>query len=289
VYNRHKTRYKGAMTRHTSALALAAFTFSAAPLLAADGILIVQKTTTSSGAQMHQVQIEPERMRAETAGIGGRGGMNAGPQAIIFDGAKQTLWIVNDANKSYSEMTKADADRLGGQMSAAMAQMQEQMKNLPPEQRAQVEAMMRGRGMPGGAGASAPKTTYKKVGTDTVGKWSCDKYEGYQDEKKVAELCTVDPKALGFTAADFQVTKQLAEFFSRIVPQGADRIFAIGSPEQQGYSGVPVRHVTINGDQRTTSELVDVKRESFPASTFEVPAGYTKEAGMFGGRGRGRQ
>jgi hypothetical protein len=275
------------MKRFLPVLLSVAMCLSAAPLLAADGILIVQKTTTPGGAETHNVQIEPNRMRAETAAMPARGGgMNGGSQAIIFDGAKQTLTIVNDTQKTYSEMTKADVDRIGGQMSAAMAQMQEQMKNMPPDQRERIQAMMGGRGMPG---AAAPRTTYKKVGTDTVGKWTCDKYDGYQDEKKVSEICTVDPKALGFTAADFQVTKQLAEFFAKLMPQGADRIFAIGSAEQQGYSGVPVRHVTITGDQRITSELVDVKRESFPESTFTVPTGYTKTEGMFGGRGRGRQ
>src|SRR5581483_10007160 len=209
--------YNSQMTRHLPlALALAA-SLSAAPLLAADGILIVQKTTTAGGTQTHEVQIEQNRMRAETAGMGARGGMDAGPQAIIFDGAKQTLWIVNEARKTYSEMTKADVDRLGGQMSAMMAQMQEQMKNMPPEQRARMEAMMRGRGAPG-AGA-APKTTYKKIGSDTVGKWKCDKYEGYQGDKKVSELCTVEPSVLGFTAADFQVTKELAQFFGSMMPK----------------------------------------------------------------------
>jgi hypothetical protein len=46
-------------------------------------------------------------------------------------------------------MTKADVDRIGSQMSGAMALMQEQMKNLPPEQRERMEALMRGRGMAG--------------------------------------------------------------------------------------------------------------------------------------------
>lgn len=259
--------------------------FAAASASAADGILIVQNTTAPNGARTNNIQIEPNRMRAETSlGPGG----DATGRAIIFDGAKQTLWIVDDARKTYSEMTKADVDRIGGQMSDAMARMQEQMKNLPPEQRAQMEAMMRGRGM-AAAGSTALKTTYRKLGTDTVGKWTCDRYDGYQADKKVSEICTVDPKTLGFTAADFQVTKQLAEFFSRLMPQGAERLFALGSPEQQGFSGIPVRHVAIAGDQRTTSEVVEAKRQAFPASTFEVPAGYTKEAGMFGGRGRGRQ
>lgn len=276
------------MTRILSATAIA-ITMSAGPLVAADGILIVQKTTTPAGTQTHNVQIEANRVRAEAAGRPSTAGGPNSAQIVIFDGAKQTLWIVDDGRKTYTEMTKADVDRIGGQMSAAMSAMQERMQNLPPEQRAQVEAMMRGRGMPGAPGTAPAKTTYKKVGTDTVGKWPCDKYEGYQDDKKVSELCTVDPKTLGFTAADFQVTRQLAEFFGRLMPQGADRLFAIGTPEQQGYSGVPVRTIMFMGDQQMTSELVDAKRQSFPESTFEVPSGYTKEAGMFGGRGRGRQ
>ena len=267
------------MTKPTSAFIVAAFFSCASPLLAADGILIVQKTTSPTGTETHNVEIEANRVRAQAGAT----------QTVIFDGTKQTLLIVDDGRKTYTEMTKTDVDRIGGQMSTAMSAMQEQMKNLPPEQRAQVEAMMRGRGMPGGPASAAPKTTYKKVGTDTVGKWSCDKYEGYQDEKKVSEICTVDPKSLGFTAADFQVTQQLSQFFGRLMPQRADRLFAIGTPEQQGYSGVPVRTITFSGDQRTTSELVDAKRQAFPDSTFEAPAGYTKEAGMFGGRGRGRQ
>ena len=36
--------------------------------------------------------------------------------------------------KTYTEMTKADIERLGTGMTAAMAQVQEQMKNLPSAQ-----------------------------------------------------------------------------------------------------------------------------------------------------------
>ena len=62
----------------------------------------------------------------------------------------------------------------------------------------------------------APKTEYRKTGTDKVGKWTCDKYEGYQDGKKTSEVCTVDPQALGFATTDFEVTKQLAAFFQQL-------------------------------------------------------------------------
>ena len=41
------------------------------------------------------------------------------------------------------EMTKAEAEQMGAQLSGMMAQMQEALKSMPPEQRAQMEAMMK--------------------------------------------------------------------------------------------------------------------------------------------------
>jgi hypothetical protein len=245
------------------------------PLYAADGILLVQKETGSSGVRTNQIQIEKDRMRIENSGSGER-------QAFVFNGAKQVLWIINFDKKTYNEMTKEEIDRLGGQMTDAMAtmkaQMEERMKNMPPEQRQRMEEMMRGRMPGGGAMPSLAKTDYRKVGTERVGKWTCDKYEGYQNNQKKSEVCTVDPKDLGFTASDFEVTRQLAEFFKKLMPQNADQMFSIGKSEDQGFSGVPVKRVVYMGQQQTVSEVTDVRRESFPASTFEVPSGFQKQA-----------
>ena len=58
-----------------------------------------------------------------------------------------------------------------------MAMMQKQLENMPPAQRAQIEAMMKGRGMPG-AGA-APRMEYRRAGADRVGEWACVTYEGF--------------------------------------------------------------------------------------------------------------
>ncbi len=247
---------------------------------AADGLLILEKTASGGTTRTHQIQIEKDRMRAETTGAGGE------KQAMVFDGAKQVMWIINYDRKTYSEMTKADADRLGGQMTDAMAKMQQQMQNLPPEQRAKIEAMMAGRGGMRGAGPGAgAKTEYKKTGTDTVGKWTCDKYEGSQNGQKTSELCTVDPQALGFTAADFDVSRQLQAFFAKLVPNGAEDLFRIGTGQDQGFTGVPVRRVSF-GPTPTTSEITAVTRQSFSEATFAVPEGFEKQAAPFGGRGR---
>ena len=266
---------------HTVTALGLAIVLVAATAGAADGILIAQKSTSASGAvTTNQIQIEKTRMRAETADPNGR------RQAMVFDGSAQVMRTIDDQAKTYTEMTKADFDRMGAQMSGAMTQLQDQMKNMPPEARARMEEMMKGRGM--APPASAP-ISYAKIGTDKVGKWTCDKYEGSRNGEKVSEICTVSPAALGFTAADFEVTKQMAEFFAKLVPQGAEQMFRMGTGTANGFSGLPVRTVTFtNGAPSGTTEITEAGRQSFPDTTFAVPAGYAKRE-MMGGRGRGRQ
>jgi hypothetical protein len=265
----------------TTVLFVAALLVTSAAF-AADGVLIVEKTTSGDKSQTHQVQIEKDRMRAEVTGAAGE------LQVFMFDAGKQTMSIVHPDRKTYSEITKADVDRLGGQMSDATAMLEQQMKGMSPEQRAQMEAMMRGRGrgMPG-VGAAAAKTEYKKTGTDKVGKWTCEKYEGFKNGEKTVELCTVPAQTLGFTDGDFEVSRQLQAFFSKMTPGGADSMFRVGTTEEQGFSGVPVRRVTF-GPRPSSTEIMEVTRQRFPDSTFVVPAGFQKEASPFEGRGRGR-
>jgi hypothetical protein len=63
----------------------------------------------------------------------------------------------------------------------------------------------------------------------------------------------------------------------------------LGTPEEQGFSGVPVRTTTTAGGQPMTSEITEVKRQAFPDSTFQVPAGYQKQDSPFSAMGRGRR
>lgn len=254
----------------------AALCLMAARLMAADGLLIVQKHTTGGATNTNQIQIEKTRMRAETGG-----GERA--QVVVFDATAQLVRMINPARKTYTELTKADLDRLGGQMAGARAQMQDQMKNLPPEQRERLEALMRGRGA---AGTLLAKTEYRKSGTDKVGKWTCDKYDGYRGDQKVSELCTVSPAVLGVTIADLDIAKQAAKFFAQLAPQSVDQMFSVGGTEQ-GFSGFPVRSVVSVGQNQITTEVTEVSRKTFSDDSYAVPAGFQKQE--FPGGRRGRQ
>jgi hypothetical protein len=168
------------------------------------------------------------------------------------------------------------------QMDGAMAQMQQQLAAMPAAQRAMVEQMMQGRGMPGMPGmpsAAPPKVDYKQTGSDKVGQWACTKYEGTVGGQKTMEICTVDPKEFGLTPADFAVAQQLADFLKTLLPDVADRMLVNGTAQSQGFSGVPVRQTSFrNGAVESMTETTEFRRETLPASTFETPAGFRKEA-----------
>jgi hypothetical protein len=254
-----------------AAAAAAVFSFCVG-VGAVNGVIITEKITNGGTVITNTVQIEASRMRAEMAGQDG------GKTVVVFDGNRQVLDLVNVAQKTYNEMTKQDAEALGGMM----AQVQAQLANLPPAQRAQIEAAMKGRGGLGGA----TKTEYRKAGTETVGKWTCDKYEAYENGQKTSEICTVDPKTLGFTAADFAVTRKLMEFIGSFLPNIANQMFSVGDTASQGYSGIPVKSTRTIAGQQATTELTDITRGDIPEANFQVPADYQKQPfpGLGGGR-----
>jgi hypothetical protein len=212
-------------------------------------------------------------MRTESTGARGPA------QVVVFEGSKQLLRIIDFNRKTYTEITRADAERMGAQVSDAMGRLQQQMASMSPDQRAQMDTLMRGR--MGGAGTipNASKIEYRKTGTDRVRQWTCDRYDGYRDEVKVVELCTVDPATLGLATADIDVAKQMAEFFRKIVPQSREGILAVGTLDTSGFNGIPVRRTAYgNGRIESTMEIITATRKSFSSSSYEVPSGFQKQA-----------
>jgi hypothetical protein len=73
---------------------------------------------------------------------------------------------------------------------------------------------------------------------------------------------------------------QLADFFKKLVPQGA-MMMDVGSADQ-GFDGLPVRTVMTVAGKQVTSELTQVSRQSFADTLFQVPAGFQKQEFMNG-------
>ena len=238
----------------------------------AQGVTMVMRYSAAGGpTTSQQIQLDRTHIRAETAA-------NGDTVAFVYDGAARVVRMINMSRKSYTEMDQAQIQQMGQQVNSAMAAMQAQLKNLPPEQQKMMQDLMKGRGLIG-PGAAPERPTFKRTGSDKAGQWTCAKYEGYRGAEKVAEVCAVEPSELGLTAADFEAAKQLAQLVKSMMPAAADQLSFNGTIEEQGFPGIAVRRVTLrNGKPDSTTELTEIRREAIPASVFAVPAGFKREA-----------
>ena len=225
----------------------------------ADGILITQRVTSGGAPLTIQLQIQAARMRTETAGPDGI------TNVTIFDGGKGMLYNIDPVRRTYTEMTKADVAQLGAQLKVGPAEIQSQIEKLPPAQRAQMEAMMKG-------------VELTRTGVDTVGRWTCDTYELTLAGQKIGERCTVSLATLGFTAADFEVMAQMGAFYSVMAPQLAGQLAGPGGVDMKGSADFPVQTVLMTPGGTVTTEVIAAGRRTFTDSLFAVPAGFTKQS-----------
>ena len=106
------------------------------------GVVIQQVERAIGNNQARQtvtISMDAGKLRVEGENPG------QGKFLLIFDNAKQVMWMVDVAKKSYMEITKAQVEAMANQMGQMMQQMQQAMANVPPEQRAMMEQMMKGR------------------------------------------------------------------------------------------------------------------------------------------------
>jgi hypothetical protein len=198
-----------------------------------------------------------------------------GRATLIKDG---TLFIIDDAEKSYVAVDKATLDQLAKKVSAAMEQMKEQLAKLPPEQRAQMEQMVPG--MSGGDG----KWTVEAFDTgksDKVDGRSCRIWDIKRNGELDDQICVV-PYSVLPGKENFQVIfanfAKVFEEMAKSVPMLAG-MMSNEFGAQAKVNGFPVRSRGYeNGQLGDNEQLMTVWREeAIPASMFEIPAGYKRK------------
>jgi len=266
------------------------------------GSALAGVVVTSTQTNLDTKQVEPTTAYIDTD----RMKLVASDNIMIFRGDLNRAWLIEPQKRSYIEWTPETMQQMAGQvagansqMAAAMAQMQAEMAKLPPEQRAQMEAMMAGRGglagLAGGRGGApaAPQVSYTRAGgSKTVAGWSCDQYRKTVNGQQEEDLCIARIAATGFSQADFQVFERFSNFMSPIMSQPSvpknDIMNWTDMNKAIGFQGVPLDTVMYSSGKPNRQQTVNkAERTAIPASTYELPTGLTKQdiSAMFGARG----
>ena len=250
--------------------------FAGVKIVSEDTDLATKKVTTDT------ILLDASRLRVDS----GDG------RSVLFltDGGRNRIVMLDKARNTYQEIDEQTINQLAQQMSGITAQMDAAMKNMPPEQRAMMEKMMKGK-MPQAA-AAAPKTVYTAKGSGSVNGFSCTKYEGDRGGQKEAEVCAALPAQLKLTPGDLQIFEKMREFSNTLLSSLANSPVKLSVPTgslESGYEGFPIQRVDFNNGQATKrSELKSITRTNFTDADFSL--GDAKKIEMpIPGAGKGKQ
>jgi len=197
------------------------------------------------------------------------------PSVVIVDAVARKMVMVNDREKTFTEVTEDDMKRMKAQLQAARAQMAERTKNMTPEQRAQMESMMgpAAKQMLSGD-AKPPQWKFEPLGSKkTVNGFACEMYRVLLDGVVHEEDC-ISPWSAGLVdRAAFSGLEKFAESMEQ--GMGAMRG---AMPLFHQFPGLPITRVVISpsGERSEEHQVKSISRAAVAASMFTVPAGYTK-------------
>jgi hypothetical protein len=239
---------------------------------ASAGVVIIMEQTgglEGGGTRQQPVFVEPDRLKLPQ----GNGG-------VIYRADQDKAYNYDDERKTYTEMSRESLGQMRQQMDAALAQVRQQMANMPPDQRKMVEEMLAKQGGALGQPGVAPTVTFERSGgKQTVGKWSCEGYARLENGRKTQDMCIARIADVGLTRDDLKAFTSMSAMLKTGLgrDQGTAMDFDAMS-KAIGFEGVPVRTVVYlpNGRQHE-STMKSVERKSLPPATFELPAGYTRQ------------
>ncbi len=267
------------MKRKTFSVFLLSATLALAPALA--GVVyeidFTDHEQSPPKSESIEAAVEGRNLKMGIAS-GGRGKQGE----MIFRGDRREMVVVDHEDRTYQVLDEATMKQIAGQVGSAMSQMQEALKNVPEDQRAMVEQMMKQR-MPQQA-PQKPRSELKKTAErgDKNG-YPCVKYEVLRNGHKIRELWVTDWSNVEGGSDVVGSFEEMAEFFKEMM----DSIPDFG---QGGSSGDPVfEHMKeMGGFPVVTSEFDDdgslegesslrsARRRTLDPAEFEPPSGYKR-------------
>lgn len=251
------------------------------PLLLLAQISLV--AAAHAGTKLETVNRDLSGERATTINTWAQGGMmrveTDGSTMIFKDDA---IYAISHRDKSYIVMDRASMERMAEQLNPALAMLQERMKTMTPEQRAQMEKMLGGR-LPGAMGEPEKKQEIKRTSrNDKINGYRCTFVEVREDGVLTDELCVAPGNAIKGSAELMASARKMAAVMDDMLSSvDMPWLKQMSQKQMQNFEalgGIPVlsRHFQ-DGKPQSETTLNSVTSETLAATLFEIPAGYTKK------------
>ena len=228
-------------------------------------------------------QVIPIKVRDGKVQIGLSG---QGESVLLFDSASNTITNIDNKSKSYTVVDEASLNMMANTMTTMQQNLMAQMKNLSPDKRAQMEAMMGQMLGQSGQQKTQPSREFRKTNVrKNVAEYSCTVIESITAGIKVSDICVVNRREMNLSDEDFQSLKSFFDFIKQMAQKfpGGEKL-----EEEFGFwasdeNVVPV-HITRykNGKVTTIHQIEKLDTSPLDSTNFEVPVDYRKHSLMPG-------
>jgi hypothetical protein len=228
------------------------------------------------------VSVDGKNLKMEFAdGAKGNGSM-------VFLGNENSVMMIDHERKQFFLMDEATLNQLGNQMSQAMVQMNEALKNVPPEQRAMMENMMKQRmgSMMPQAQEKVPTSIEKGDKSKTIAGYKTTHYlqkKGGQLENEFWVSAWKDIEGGDEAVEAFESMSDFMEKMMSSLSQGGNNPMMASIDKNmfkqlKELGGFPVSSINYqNGKPSEEFTLKSAETRDLNKSTFAAPKGYKKQ------------
>jgi hypothetical protein len=246
-------------------------------------LLLLTVTAAHAGTKLETVSRDLSGGKTTAISTWAQGGMmrvetQSNESTMIFK--DDTIYAISHKDKSYVAMDRASMKRMAEQLNPALQMLQERMKTMTPEQRAQMEKMLGAR-IPNGEAQPAPEIK-RTSRNDKINGYGCTYVEVREAGVLTDELCVVSASALKGSAELMASAKKMSVLVNDMMASmDAPWLKQMAQKQLQNFEaigGIPVisRHF-VDGKPQNETSLSNISSETVAASMFEIPAGYTKK------------
>lgn len=197
----------------------------------------------------------------------------------LYDSQAGSLTHVDVTNKKYLVMGEKDiaeqASQAKKQMDSMRQKMVEKMKDMPPEQKKQVEQMMNNHMSRVEEQKTPPKLEQKNTKkTETISGIECTVHESYIEGIKNSELCMASPDTMGLSNQDAQALMAMQGFMKRM-QKVAQSMMGNNTPTAD-IQGIPLRTKLYapDGSVKLETRLKSISTSDIGSETIIIPADF---------------
>jgi hypothetical protein len=240
------------------------------------GVVMDLVTTNAAGQETERSRIYAQSNKMRMEQVDG----DEVSATMIFLGDR--FLYVDHRKKSYVVMDEAMLDDVSAQMNEAMKEMEAQLADMPPEQRAMVEQMMKSQ-MQGMAMQQSPPPSRPRVEAKGSGEWKshkCRQYAVFEGAEKVQDICAAKLDDVDGADELIDTFRNMAAYMTKMtesMPMVSDDGMD-PSRLMEEIDGFPVRTIDYkNGVATGETSLHSITEQSLDAGLFRAPDGYRRE------------